>query len=108
MAPQFISNKLMVIRQPYGQSNKYSVAKLYLLLFNLVGAFVTVPLCKGALQNRGAVRMTGGGFGGAIVCLCRADDIKLIKQAVEDNYTKSFNLVASIFVCKAGDGFSIM
>lgn len=51
MAPRFFSNKLMVIRQPYGQSNKYSVAKLYLLLFNLVGAFVKVPLCKGALQT---------------------------------------------------------
>ena len=67
-----------------------------------------VEICKGALQSRGAVRMTGGGFGGAIVCLCRDVDIKLIKQAVEDNYTQNFNLEASIFVCKAADGFLIM
>jgi len=67
-----------------------------------------VEICKGALQNRGAVRMTGGGFGGAIVCLCREDDIDIIKQAVKDNYTQKFNLEASIFVCQAGEGLSVV
>jgi len=67
-----------------------------------------VEICKGALQERGAVRMTGGGFGGAIVCLCRADDIDTIKHAVKDNYSQNFNLEASIFVCQAGEGLAVV
>lgn len=72
---------------------------------------VTVPatdglvnICQEALGERGAVRMTGGGFGGAIVCLCRSEDVDVIKQAVEEKYYQRFNLSADIYVCKAGSG----
>ena len=75
---------------------------------------VTVPatdglvnICQAALEHRGAVRMTGGGFGGAIVCLCRAEDVDSIKAAVEENYEKEFNLTADIYVCKAGNGLAV-
>jgi galactokinase len=67
-----------------------------------------VDICERALEGRGAVRMTGGGFGGAIVCLCRAEDIMLVKQAVADNYQKQFKLQADIFVCQAGNGLAIL
>jgi galactokinase len=51
--------------------------------------------------------MTGGGFGGAIVCLCRTDDIISITNAVEAEYEKQFNLVANIYVCRVGEGLKV-
>jgi galactokinase len=66
-----------------------------------------VEICQKALGDEGAVRMTGGGFGGAIVCLCRHTDIDKIKGAVEEHYFSRFNIHASIYVCKAGDGLQV-
>ena len=66
-----------------------------------------VEICKKAMGDRGAVRMTGGGFGGAIVCLCRASEVPLIKAAVSEHYHAQFNLHADIYVCAAGSGLQI-
>ncbi|KAA1164092.1 galactokinase [Pseudoalteromonas distincta] len=66
-----------------------------------------VEICKEAMGDRGAVRMTGGGFGGAIVCLCRDAEVPLIKAAVEMHYFERFNLNADIYVCSAGSGLQI-
>ncbi|NMP30191.1 galactokinase [Thalassotalea sp. M1531] len=75
---------------------------------------VTVPATDGlvniianALQGKGAVRMTGGGFGGAVICLCRASDIADVKAAVAREYQARFNLTADIFVCQAGNGLAV-
>ncbi len=66
-----------------------------------------VEICKEAMGDRGAVRMTGGGFGGAIVCLCRDAEVPLIKAAVEMHYFERFSLNADIYVCSAGSGLQI-
>lgn len=66
-----------------------------------------VEICSKALDDKGAVRMTGGGFGGAIVCLCRSEDVHLIKEAVAQQYQARFNLQADIYVCSAGSGLLI-
>ncbi len=66
-----------------------------------------VTICQEALGDRGAVRMTGGGFGGAIVCLCRAEDVDSIKAAVTEKYHAQFDLHADIYVCKAGNGLAV-
>jgi len=66
-----------------------------------------VEICQNALGEEGAVRMTGGGFGGAIVCLCRHDDIEKINTAVSAHYFARFNIHASIYVGKAGNGLQI-
>ena len=66
-----------------------------------------VQICEAALEGRGAVRMTGGGFGGAVICLCRCDDIEIIKLAVEKSYYTQFSLHASIYVCQAGGGLIV-
>ncbi|WP_165735746.1 galactokinase [Pseudoalteromonas sp. C8] len=66
-----------------------------------------VEICKEAMGDRGAVRMTGGGFGGAIVCLCRDAEVPLIKATVEQHYFERFNLNADIYVCSAGSGLQI-
>jgi galactokinase len=51
--------------------------------------------------------MTGGGFGGAIVCVCRENDISLIEDAVAEHYYAKFGLNANIYVCKAGHGLNV-
>jgi galactokinase len=66
-----------------------------------------VEICSEALGEKGAVRMTGGGFGGAIVCLCRAEDVHRIEAAVQQQYQARFNLQANIYVCCAGSGLQI-
>ena len=75
---------------------------------------VTVPATDGlvniiseALAGKGAVRMTGGGFGGAVVCLCREPEIDAVKQAIDEQYEKQFDLKADIFVCSVGSGLAI-
>jgi len=67
-----------------------------------------VEICQQALGDRGAVRMTGGGFGGAIVCLCREQDIAVVTNAVEAQYQPRFNLEADIYVCTPGSGIEII
>ncbi|MFD2165047.1 galactokinase [Thalassotalea euphylliae] len=66
-----------------------------------------VEIIGGALGERGAVRMTGGGFGGAVICLCREQDIADVKAAVDAQYEAKFGLKADIFVCQAGTGLSV-
>jgi galactokinase len=66
-----------------------------------------VEICSRALGKSGGARMTGGGFGGAVVCLCREQDLAKLIKAVEDNYHQQFSLTADIYVCNAGNGLKI-
>ena len=75
---------------------------------------VTVPatdglgeICQTALGSKGAVRMTGGGFGGAIICLCAQQDVVLVEQAVAAHYQARFGLKADVYVCQAGAGLTV-
>jgi galactokinase len=65
-----------------------------------------VDIIAKALGKKGAVRMTGGGFGGAVVCLCREQEIPLVKAAVKKHYHKQFGLHADVYVCQAGKGLT--
>ncbi|NMP16216.1 galactokinase [Thalassotalea sp. Y01] len=67
-----------------------------------------VDIIKGALADKAAVRMTGGGFGGAVVCLCRAEDVATVKRAIEQHYHAQFDLIADIYDCRAGSGLEIL
>lgn len=66
-----------------------------------------VDICQAALGEHGAVRMTGGGFGGAIICLCRHEHVALVQEAVAQHYQARFGLHADIFVCHAGTGLQV-
>lgn len=66
-----------------------------------------VEICQAALGVKGAVRMTGGGFGGAIICLCAEQDVALVEQAVAAHYQARFGLTADVYVCQAGTGLSV-
>lgn len=64
-----------------------------------------VEICTTALAGRGAVRMTGGGFGGAIIALCTAPDVAVIRAAVAAEYTQRFQLTATVYECRADQGY---
>ena len=51
-----------------------------------------------------AARMTGGGFGGAIVALARADDAEALAGRVAERYAVRSAHRATAFVCRAADG----
>lgn len=67
-----------------------------------------VNIISTALDGKGAVRMTGGGFGGAVVCLCREQEIPLVAAAVEQKYHTQFGLHADVYVCQAGHGLTVV
>ncbi len=75
---------------------------------------VTVPAtdwiveqCSAIIGNQGAVRQTGGGFGGAVVCFCKADKVNDIQSVMDKEYPLAMSLKVDIFQCVAGDGLKI-
>ena len=63
-----------------------------------------VEICRHILGDNCATRMTGGGFGGAVICLCYHDDVPRLAEAVSMNYRKRFGLKETIYIASAGDG----
>ncbi|MFC3121336.1 galactokinase [Agaribacter flavus] len=63
-----------------------------------------VDICMEALEGNGACRQTGGGFGGAVICLCDKADVDKVITAVEAKYEAQFNLKADILICEPGAG----
>lgn len=66
-----------------------------------------VEICMTALDQKGACRQTGGGFGGAVVCLCDKSDTQKVIDAVEREYQKRFSLRADILVCEPHQGLTV-
>lgn len=63
-----------------------------------------VEIVADIIGNHGGVRMTGGGFGGCIVCLTPHDNVAAILQTVPDAYRRQTGLNADIYTCTACDG----
>ncbi len=82
---------------------------------SLVNGFeVTVPatnalvaIAKEALGERVAARQTGGGFGGAVVCLCHHSDVHQLVTAVNRHYTARTGLEATTVVGEASAGLEV-
>jgi galactokinase len=66
-----------------------------------------VALSQAALGDKGAARMTGGGFGGAIVCLCLPEALAALESQVLPQYQQQFGLTADFYVCTAGQGLNL-
>lgn len=66
-----------------------------------------VQICLEAVVGKAGVRQTGGGFGGAIVCVCAKDDVAKIKAAVDAQYFAATGLTASVYVCEASAGLQV-
>ncbi len=67
-----------------------------------------VSIVKDALGNAGGARMTGGGFGGCVVALTTQDRVAAVREAVDSRYRTISGLDASIYVCHASAGASIL
>lgn len=63
-----------------------------------------VAIAKAALGDRVAARQTGGGFGGAVICLCHHDDVETLVTAVHREYGARTGLEATVFSSRAGAG----
>jgi len=72
---------------------------------------ITVPLIdqlvdivKGAIGERGGVRMTGGGFGGCVVALVPQELVESARAVVERDYRGPEGEQSTIYVCRAAAG----
>lgn len=63
-----------------------------------------VQICDQLLEDSGAARMTGGGFGGAVVCLCPHDRVDLLCQTLKREYPRTQGLQADIYIASVGGG----
>jgi galactokinase len=63
----------------------------------LVSLAIAQPGCLGA-------RLTGGGFGGAIVALVEIEAAEVVRVAVETAYAAQTRHKATGILCRAGDG----
>lgn len=63
-----------------------------------------VELAQVAIGKNGGARMTGGGFGGCIVCLVPNDKVKNVRKLIAENYQKQTGIQETFYVCTACDG----
>lgn len=59
-----------------------------------------------AIQQRGVLgaRMTGGGFGGSIVCLVETSDVDRVKAEMSATFNREFGQTPGFFVTRGGHG----
>lgn len=63
-----------------------------------------VELAQVAIGKNGGARMTGGGFGGCIVCLVPNDKVENVRKLIAENYQKQTGIQETFYVCTACDG----
>ena len=67
-----------------------------------------VELAQVAIGKNGGARMTGGGFGGCIVCLVPNEKVESLRQLIADNYEKQTGIKETFYLCTAGDGVRVV
>lgn len=67
-----------------------------------------VELAQVAIGKNGGARMTGGGFGGCIVCLVPNDKVGALRQLIADNYEKQTGIKETFYLCTASDGVHLV
>ena len=67
-----------------------------------------VELAQVAIGKNGGARMTGGGFGGCIVCLVPNDKVEDLRKLIADNYQKQTGIQETFYVCTASDGVRLV
>ena len=63
-----------------------------------------VEICHHTLGKDCATRMTGGGFGGAVICICHHENVPKIVDAISSQYLEKFGLEETIYVANAAEG----
>ena len=67
-----------------------------------------VELAQVAIGKNGGARMTGGGFGGCIVCLVPNEKVEVLRQLIGDNYEKQTGIKETFYLCTASDGVRVV
>lgn len=67
-----------------------------------------VELAQVAIGKNGGARMTGGGFGGCIVCLVPNEKVEALRQLIADNYEKQTGIKETFYLCTANDGVHLI
>lgn len=67
-----------------------------------------VAIIKDVVGEQGGVRMTGGGFGGCVVSIVPDAMVEQVITTVEKDYPEKSGLQASVFVCSAEEGASLV
>lgn len=67
-----------------------------------------VEIIKGEAGESGAARMTGGGFGGAVVALLLPDAVERVISAVLHQYPKQLGIIPDIYKCEPGEGMHLV
>ena len=67
-----------------------------------------VELAQVAIGKNGGARMTGGGFGGCIVCLMPNEKVEALRQLIADNYEKQTGIKETFYLCTASDGVRVV
>ena len=67
-----------------------------------------VELAQVAIGKNGGARMTGGGFGGCIVCLVPNEKVEALRQLIADNYEKQTGIKETFYLCTANDGVRVV
>lgn len=67
-----------------------------------------VELAQVAIGKNGGARMTGGGFGGCIVCLVPNEKVEELRKLIADNYQKQTGIQETFYVCTASDGVRLV
>lgn len=63
-----------------------------------------VKIIQNVIGNEGGVRMTGGGFGGCVVALVPKNKVDEVKDVVNQNYHKKFNIKEDFYICQPSEG----
>ena len=63
-----------------------------------------VEIIREALGGKGAVRMTGGGFGGSVVAVLKPEEVSKVKAAIDERYEKLAGRKATIIETRACNG----
>jgi len=56
------------------------------------------------LGTSGGVRLTGGGFGGCVICLLPQNMVSNVHDAVIKQYFKKTGLKETVYICQTADG----
>ncbi|MCT8633246.1 galactokinase, partial [Glaesserella parasuis] len=67
-----------------------------------------VELAQVAIGKNGGARMTGGGFGGCIVCLVPNEKVEALRKLIAENYEKQTGIQETFYVCTASDGVRVV
>ncbi|QIM63288.1 galactokinase [Pasteurellaceae bacterium Orientalotternb1] len=67
-----------------------------------------VELAQVAIGKNGGARMTGGGFGGCIVCLVPNEKVDDLRKLIANNYQKQTGIQETFYVCTANDGVHLV